>query len=341
MEAAAVNGTLRSGALRVARSSASVEPFHMQSSPTSLILGAATRIPPSFVRPFVESLRNASYGGRVGFVIGQYPPAQRYELERLADFIVWADDCYPIRRPRTEAVLKRVRSTRRVRRVYPPAFRLAAAVGHKHSTPDRRRSLEYRLEGLQSLRYQRYLDILESQALDADQVMITDLRDVLFQDDPFRPPVTQLEVFLEEPSATFATEPHNRRWIRDLYGARALRELSHLVISCSGTVIGPRQEVIEYLRQMSAAADRRRRPLGSHDQAIHNHLLRHERLGDNTLIVPNGHGRVLTMGAMTSVVRDDAGRVLNLDGSVPAVIHQYDRHPSLAPELVRISTGCV
>ncbi len=311
----------------------------MPSTHSSLILGAATRIPPSYVSPFVESLRAVGYAGRLGFVLGQYGPAERSELEQLADITVWADDTYTACHPRTVGVLARARSTRRVRRAYPNAFRLAAAVGRPSALVARRQSLEYRLEGLQSLRYQHYLRILEERATDADQVMLTDLRDVLFQNDPFAEPLTKLEVFLEEPVATLGADPHNRRWIRDLYGKRELDELRGYVTSCSGTVIGPRRAILNYLRQMSAAAASYHRPLGSHDQAVHNYLLRRGQLGPETMIVENGFGRVLTMGHMTTITRDSTGRVLNADDSVPAVLHQYDRHPDLARELLHMTAA--
>jgi hypothetical protein len=84
---------------------------------------------------------------------------------------------------------------------------------------------------------------------------------------------------------------------------------------------------------MRAAIGWRRRPLGSRDQAVHNRLLRRGRFTDGTLVA-NGTGRVLTMGEMRTVERDADGRVINADGSVPAILHQYDRHPALAAELV-------
>src|SRR3954469_19452091 len=62
------------------------------------------------------------------------------------------------------------------------------------------RSLEFHLEGLQSLRYVHYRQSLLNDAPDADLVMITDLRDVVFQGDPLADPVTGLEVYLEDDS---------------------------------------------------------------------------------------------------------------------------------------------
>jgi hypothetical protein len=74
-------------------------------------------------------------------------------------------------------------------------------------------------------------------------------------------------------------------------------------------------------------------PLGAHDQAIHNWLLYMDRL-HGPVAVANGYGRVLTMGSQREIELATDGTVLNRDGSVPAVLHQYDRHIDLAPNLL-------
>jgi hypothetical protein len=71
----------------------------------------------------------------------------------------------------------------------------------------------------------------------------------------------------------------------------------------------------------------RRRPLGSHDQGVHNYLLRTGRL--ETMIVTNGTGRVLTMGGMSHIRRADDGTVLNDNGTIPAILHQSARKPQI------------
>jgi hypothetical protein len=306
----------------------------VSSGPSSLILGFAARISPALFEPFAASLRETGYEGRFALVIAQYDAADRRRFAELADLVVAVDDAYPAPRiPLPVGALRWMREQRGVRRAYPAAFSLAAAAASERRALDRWRYLEFQLEGLQALRYAHYYDILRRVGPDATEILLTDVRDVLFQADPFAAPVERLEIVLEEPHVAIGSDPFNGSWIRNLYGPAELAALAHHTASCSGTVIGPRREILHYLREMSAAIMTRRRPLGSHDQGVHNHLLRRDRLGDPA-IVPNGSGRVLTMGALTDVVRVDDGRVLNADGTVPAVIHQYDRHPRLAAELV-------
>ena len=304
----------------------------ISSTSSSLVLGFAARLSPTFFEPFVRSLRATAYKGQIGFVLGHYHGHELRALESLVDFSVVVNDSYVSLPPPLVNVLRTIREKRRVRRAYPLAFSIVAAATRERAALTRWSSLEYHLEGLQALRYGHYYDIVRTRP-DADQVLLTDVRDVIFQCDPFDPPVEGLEVFLEDRSVTLGMEPRNRRWIDALYGKRETVALRDEVVSCSGTVVGRRDDILHYLREMSQAIVWRRRPLGSHDQGVHNHLLRHERLGAVT-VVRNGHGRVLTMGELERVRRDCFGHVVNDDGSMPAVLHQYDRHADLATELI-------
>lgn len=305
----------------------------MGSSSTSLTLGFAAGLPPETIEPFILSLRASGYRGRLGLVVALYGEEDLDRFRALADLVIVADSRYEAPPPqRLTRFLGLMRRTRGVRRVYPAAFTLAALAGRERESQARWGNLEFALEGLQSLRYWHYHNVLQTVARDAEQVFLTDLRDVIFQRDPFDPPVATLEVFLEDLSVTVGSEPFNRRWLEALYGPEAVANIGNLPVSCSGTVIGNRDEILRYLTEMWSEIGWRRRPLGSHDQGVHNYLLRAGRLG-HPEIVENGHGRVLTMGKMSRVEEHPAGTVLNDDGTVPAVLHQYDRDPARARRL--------
>jgi hypothetical protein len=303
------------------------------STPSSLVLGCATSLPSTYFEPFARSLRATGYQGRLGLVLGHYTDDDTRALEDLADFAVRVDAQYQAVSRAAVKALRSMRDTRRVRRAYPRAFSLVAAASPRRERLARWRALEYRLEGLQALRYEHYREIVTSAGPNVDQVFLTDVRDVFFQRDPFDPAIDGLEVYLEDPSVTLVGEPRNRKWIRDLYGRGELRAIGDQVVSCSGTVAGSRDAILGYLDAMAEEIERHRRPLGSHDQGVHNHLLRRGLLRSAN-IVANGHGRVLTMGRVAAFDRDDEGRVVNADGTVPAVLHQYDRHTSFATELI-------
>lgn len=266
-------------------------------------------------------------------ILAHYETRELAKLRDLADFSVVVDTDYaPVWHHALLATLRRMRDLRGIRRAYPAAFQALASVGPERTALARWESLEFALEGLQSLRYKHYYDVLQGIAPDADQIFLSDLRDVLFQVDPFAPTVAELEVFLEAFSVQVTEEPFNRRWLRALYGETVVSDLRGSSASCSGTVIGRRDGILHYLKEMQCAITWRRRLLGNHDQGVHNYLLRTGRLG-SPLVVENGHGRVLTMGVMAQVIRGPDGTILNTDGTVPAVLHQYDRDPPRAEEL--------
>lgn len=296
------------------------------------MLGLAAGLDPALLLPFAESLRNTEYAGRTVFVTAAYSDEQRRVLSGYADLVHDVDHHYASPPAAAARVVSFIRARAPLQRAYATAFRLAT-MGPERSSLARWRRLEAHFEGLQALRYKHYYDVLR-RIPDADQILLSDVRDVVFQGDPFEPPLEGLEVFLEEPSQRVGADPYNRAWIRHLYGEVVAKELSRHVISCSGTVAGPRAHVLRYLKEMIEAIVWRRRPLGPHDQGVHNFLLRTGAL-DPATEVRNGFGRVLTMGAMTAVKQDDGGRVLNQDGSIPAVLHQWDRHDALAHRLTR------
>lgn len=288
-----------------------------------MILGAHTGIPPRLIEPFARSLRACGFEGAFVVFTGLSGEREKDELRKLADVVVDVDPDYRRLPAAVQRSLYFLRSTRGLRRAYPPLFSMLAG-----RSLDRRRSLEFHLEGLQSLRYSHYRRYLAGLETLPDAVLLTDLRDVAFQRDPFEDPVTGLELYLEDDSVRIGSESFNARWIRNLYGAAELERLGDHPASCSGTIVGTGAAVLAYLDAMTGEIARHRRPLGSHDQAIHNALLHDGHLGVVT-VVRNGEGRVLTLGKMSSYETAPDGPVLNADGSVPAVLHQWDRHAAL------------
>jgi hypothetical protein len=309
----------------------------VSSSPSSLVLGAATGLAPATIEPFVESLRRTGYHGRVGLILAGYDREDLQKLRAMVDLTWVVDDQY---HDRVARILSRpldgVRQTRFQHSLYPAAFMLCTRLCRERNACTRWQNLEFLLEGLYVLRYQHYYDAVRETA-DADEILLADVRDVLFQTDPFEEPLGGLETFAEDAAQRIGSERWNREWIRTLYGPKVLRRMADDVVSCSGTVIGTRAELLHYLKEMQVAISWRRRPFYG-DQGIHNYLLRSGRLAPAKLVA-NGEGRVLTMGAMTRIERDGVGRVVNLDGTVPAVLHQYDRHPALAPQLQALLAG--
>jgi hypothetical protein len=297
----------------------------------SLILGSLAGLPTHHIRPFTESLRATRFAGRTCIVAGAYSDAELDVLQSSADVVHSVASDYDDFSAALTALLHQFRDRRGLRRLFPPLFTAAARYGREREGLRRWASLEFRLQGLQSLRYLHYLDILEHSP-DVDAVMITDLRDVIFQEDPFAEPVRGLEVFLEDESVRLGHDHFNTLWLRELYGGEVVSALKGRPVSCSGTVVGARDAVLGYLTRMVMNIIWRRRPMGARDQGVHNALVHGGELPE-ARIVPNEHGRVITVGAMRNLRTNDDGFLINADGAIPAVVHQWDRHAPFVSQL--------
>ena len=311
----------------------------MPSSEKSLVMGFVAGLPVDLVRPFFSSLRETGYAGRVCLFVSRTSAANVKKLQLLADEVIDVDPLYNGTVTGLDAkvisLLLWVRMTRRIRRIYPTLFRLIAHCwGSTANRHQRRLYLEWRMEGLQSLRYMHYSEYLKR--TDPDYVLISDVRDVYFQQDPFGLHVPELEVALEANHVTIGGESFNSRWMSNLYGRDVLRQIAKFTISCSGTTLGTAAGMRRYLHLMTDEVIRHRRPLGSHDQGIHNYLLRSGYL-EPVVMRDNEAGRVITLGMQKILRLNGNGQVVNGDSSLPAIVHQYDRHATLSAEILRRS----
>jgi hypothetical protein len=181
---------------------------------------------------------------------------------------------------------------------------------------------------IQRLRYFAYEQIVRKNP-DIDRVFLTDVGDVVFQGDPFSMlPEAGLVSFLED--STIGACRHNATWIRDAYGQNRLDELADQPVSCSGTVAGDRANMLRYLEAMCRELRAHQAKSFGSDQGHHNHLIHGELAGIATL-VENRAGAVQTLHHQQRFEFDRLGRLINRDGSVCPVIHQFNRHPVFFP----------
>jgi hypothetical protein len=233
-------------------------------------------------------------------------------------------------------VLARLKRTRGLRKHYPRIYSVAMRLSRYRSGSAELRDAEFRLQGAQALRYEHYHRFLADNP-DIEQVLISDVRDVVFRGSPFEPAIDGLEVFLEPPHMTMRRPGFNSMWYSTLYGDAELSRFGNRTVSCSGVTAGTRDAMLTYTAAMIDAVQRMRLPLGPHDQAIHNRLLHLDAVPHRAF--QNQTGRVLTMGEMKQLDFDDEGFVVQADGRRPAVLHQYDRHVELVPAIHR-RVGC-
>ncbi len=182
-----------------------------------------------------------------------------------------------------------------------------------------------------ALRYFLYLEVLRQQKQAFRRILLTDVRDVVFQADPFSFPWREgLSVALEHGGRTVGDCPYTSRWVRGHLGEGVLATLAKKPVSCSGSTVGSQAAMLEYIVKMIALL----LPftpgphMAGYDQGVHNQLLHAGAIPSATAY--DSAGPILTLGwRQDPPPQDSQGNILN-DAGVPAhIVHQYDRHPGL------------
>lgn len=161
-------------------------------------------------------------------------------------------------------------------------------------------------------------------------VLHTDVRDVLFQANPFTyapRPEGLLWFFAEK--RKIGECRFNSGWIREGFGEQVLTRFADRWISCSGTSMGRGDAYLAYLETMNEmfkTQGANGRPNSSlPDQGLHNFIL-YERgvAGFPITLLDNEHGPIATLGYAEMLV-DSHGRILDQNRRVAPVAHQFDR----------------
>ncbi len=273
------------------------------------------------VAPFVLSLKHTGYQGRLVLFTSRVSPATQAELRRNGVDVV-PFHFYGKRDRQPLAKLW-------------PLWRRYFASGASASA---KVWLAHRVFHLRYRRYLQYEEFLRRHAADYDRVMLADSRDVFFQADPFSWEMSPgVHCVLEEPQVRIGHCRLHRLWLGCQFGRAFVEQHAEKTASCSGTTFGDSTGILEYLAQMTAVIMQARNlaKISGGDQGIHNFLLIQNKL-KRVIVHPNRLGPVLTMGVMRTgdFQVNSEGLVLNENGSVPPVLHQYDRISELKQHLM-------
>lgn len=158
--------------------------------------------------------------------------------------------------------------------------------------------------------------------------LLTDVRDVLFQGDPLTPAPTLIEAF--EEAGACGDHRFNMKYITALAGPGMAELIRDRPALCVGTVVGPVRDLARLCRTMLMLSGRPRSALGGAfgaDQATFN-VAAHLDLAP--IARRSNFSRVATVGLVDGrQLKLDDGRILNPDGGVSPIVHQYDRHEHL------------
>jgi hypothetical protein len=162
--------------------------------------------------------------------------------------------------------------------------------------------------------------------------LLVDIRDVVFQSNPFYGFVNGLYVGMENNTYKIIDEEYNSSWILDAYGKKFLEEIGNQQISCSGVTIGDVGSIKNYIDLMIDEflnLPFKKMSNRIYDQAMHNKLIFDDKIKNIYLCQPF-ESPIATLGLFNiDQIPLEGNYIINKDGSVVSIIHQYDRHREL------------
>lgn len=188
-------------------------------------------------------------------------------------------------------------------------------------------------------RFRHYIDCLENFE-DVDNILLTDIRDVIFQGNPFATYPNHAIEFFAEPELLGKCN-HNGSWYTGLYGADELAKVSEEYVLCAGTTMGTRIEIIRYIELLIeeiSNLEQAGKAHGTCDQAAHNRLVYTGKFTDYR-INQNGKGLVSTMHHSKTLTFNREGLLLNDDGTPTPIVHQYDRCGPMSTVFLKNALG--
>lgn len=284
--------------------------------------------------PFLRSLASTAARSEVVLIANHGSQADQERIERLLPGSrIWV----PIPK-------QRYRVFRRLANTFRPFARIVAAQLRAtwRKRPERRPLIEHKAAYLLNITCSRYFlarqFLLQSQT-HYDHVMLADSRDVVFQRDPFESISDGVTTGLE--SVLVKEQSGNVGWLRLLYGDDSsfpMESVLNQKVICSGVTLGDTASVAAYLEKVCAEF-MEKLPRMIHtpylDQGVHIGLLRTGRIKYANLVF-NGQQEIATVGTsdLSEFTINDEGCVLAANGRPVRIVHQYDRHPSLAKKIL-------
>lgn len=190
------------------------------------------------------------------------------------------------------------------------------------------------------LRYEFEYHWLLKHQHEVDRVFHSDAFDVFFQGDPFNS--------VSNESLTFIVEPHcfrscgwNLAWINQCYGPVGAKLLNHRFIICSGSISGPTNEYIKFLKLLFEQPEWKTCWGPSLDQPIVNYIVWTGKAREAGIQykLSGCDGGFLTMQWCVVdqlVLRNQHNQIISSYGSVPNYLHQYNRFQELSNQLFRL-----
>ena len=172
---------------------------------------------------------------------------------------------------------------------------------------------------------------------DYDKVIVTDIRDTAIYGDPFpQINISDVEIGGVVQSYTefwrYRNDPvSNPTWIWNCYGKGFLQSLQDEWITCCGTFAGTTDAIVDYHHAFIEEFKKHQGcDKGGIDTAIHVWII--HKVLKNARTIDSNHSLIRHSPYKLSVTEQfdvGSGGLLNSDGKLYSLIHQYDRHRTL------------
>jgi hypothetical protein len=289
--------------------------------------------------PFLRSLRATGCAADVVLIANHGSPADK---KRLDDLLPGARIWVPIPK-------QRYRIFRRLATTFPSLARsVARKLRHTWQHQSWRRvAIEHKAAYLLNITCSRYFlarQFLHQVADRYDHVMLADSRDVVFQRDPFEGIPKGLTTGLE--SGLVCDQPSNCDWLRHLFGDDPSFPMADVLaekVICSGVSLGDTASISAYLERLCAEFMDKLPRMIHHpylDQGVHIGLLRTGQISGAHL-TPNGESCIATLctSDLSEFHISSTSELRDAKGELVSIVHQYDRHPEFAKNLLNHLLG--
>ena len=200
-------------------------------------------------------------------------------------------------------------------------------------------SNKYKNINIINLRWKMYISFLEINKNLYNLVFHCDIRDTFFQKDVFdyflnhKPYINYksfLGVAIEDDTLN---EIRNKKWIIDYVGEQKHKVIQNERIICVGSMWGTLNKFLEFCILFW---NKLKESPKSIEQGIANYMLYYENLFKEYIIKNDNYGPVMTIGLTKTdkLQFDSHDNLLNFNGEVAAVIHQYDRKPLVVSKII-------
>ena len=176
-------------------------------------------------------------------------------------------------------------------------------------------------------RWEVYANFLKENKDKYNMVFTCDVRDSIFQKDVFQfynyeKPF--LGISLED---FILTNEYNKAWLLQIVDENLYyNHLANKSVIGAGALLGTPDKFIELHSALKTIYEKKTRAA---DQGILNYLIYYEKLFNDSLIIKdNYNGYIMIIGGTerTRLNLDNDDNILNYNGQIAAVVHQYDRH---------------